>query len=111
MKKLIIILFAFIAFASYGQEADTLQISSSCYDIDLNDTDITLIVMPRQFKDYQVVIKFPSGNSGTVQLNDSNGVMTGQHAYAAGDTPVIFTVRNKFWIKFSNGADIAVIEY
>lgn len=111
MKKLIIILLFLIAFASYSQEADTLQITSNPELIDLNDTDLTLVLMPRQSRDYWVIIKFPSTNSGTVQVNSDNGVMTLSPAYAASATPAIFYVRGRFWIKFSNSADTAIIEY
>ncbi|HNT51144.1 MAG TPA: hypothetical protein PKK67_11185 [Cyclobacteriaceae bacterium] len=111
MKTIIFILLAFVSFQSFGQEADTLQINSSTNEIDLGDTDLTLILLPRQHRDYSVTIKFPSDMTGTVQINAENGVMTTSHTYSAGDLPCILTgVRNKFWIKFSDPAGECWIE-
>lgn len=111
MKTIIFILLAFVSFQSFGQEADTLQVISNSMDIDLNDTDLTLVLMPRENRDYLVIFKFPSTNSGTVQINTLNGVMTNSTTYAAGATPAILLVRGKFWIKFSNSADECIIEF
>jgi len=89
MKTIIFILLAFVSFQSFGQEADTLQVISNPMDIDLNDTDLTLVLMPRENRDYSVTFKFPSTNSGTVQINTLNGVMTNSTTYAASATPAI----------------------
>ena len=51
-----------------------------------------------------VLIKFPSSNSGTVQVNTLSSSVTGSPAYAAG-TQVAVAVKDIVWIKLSNSAD------
>lgn len=57
-----------------------------------------------------VVVKFPSGNSGTAQINTLSSTVTSSPAYAAG-TQVFLTVKDTLWIKLSNSADTYEISW
>lgn len=57
-----------------------------------------------------VLIKLPSTNTGTVQINTLNSDVDDSPSFAAG-VYVWITVRDNFWIKQSNGADSIEISW
>jgi hypothetical protein len=116
MKKLLIILL-FIANVAVAQtEADTVTISSNPTYLSLGDTDITMIEFTKgTYKDnvpvpLYLMLRFPSGNAGTVQVSTYGSTVTSSPAFAAGSY-VIITVYKKVWIKLSNSADDVEISW
>lgn len=117
MKKLLIPILILLATATYGQVADTVNaisknpvLLSKLKAGETNDTAITRVNLPRKNFDYVVILKFPSGNSGTVQVNSEGDVVSGSPLYAAGTT-LIFTCTGRFFIKCSDASDDVEISY
>lgn len=108
MKNLLLILAIALPSIAIGQD---ITISSNPTVLTSGDTNTDEVLIDRgQFVGFYelrvmpLLIKVPSGNSGTVQINTFDSSMTNAPAIAAG-TSVWITVIDRFWIKFSNGAD------
>lgn len=116
MKKLLFIALLFLAISAKAQ----ITVSSNPALVTPGTTTTQQITLSKTFTSDPratvfgtlvfVLIKFPSSNSGTVQVNTLSSTVTGSPAYAAG-TQVAVTVKDTIWIKLSNSADTYEISW
>lgn len=116
MKKLIFVLFLFGGYVN-AQVTATLNpfiidpSSTSTFEVNLGG--VNNVSNPSTGVKYptEIMIWIPASNVGTVQFNRISTTMTNCPAEAPGASGrwVIITIRDKFYIKFSNSADFVWI--
>lgn len=117
MKKLILI-FAIVvfAFAAHGQTTYTFN-TFDPLEITAPDNTNTHIVQLPTYSSMDVLIKFPSGNAGTVKVNVASSTMTGTGIATFSNTTdpngVVVRVSSKtgykIYLLFSNTGDKVVV--
>ena len=114
MKTIYLIAFLFLSVASFAQ----VNINNNPYDPvqagQTLSTSVTTYSMPAiySYSNQLVIVKIPSGNSGTVKFSAvGSAVIASSPAYAAGAT-FMFEVRGgMFWVQLSNAADTFEISW
>lgn len=114
MKNLITALLFAISIASFGQTTYTFA-TYDPLEITAPDNTNTHIIQCRTNGESDVLIKFPSGNAGTVKVNVSSSTMTSSPSLSSTTDPngIILRVRAKtgyqIYIRFSNTSDKVVV--
>lgn len=104
MKNLLLAFFILVSGAAYGQTT----LTANYFSLSLNTTTTTQIDLPDHVtvgeRNTVLIIKAPSTNVSTVQVNGISSTMTDAATLDPGEQ-IIITVRNKFWVKLANSAD------
>jgi hypothetical protein len=109
MKNLLIAILLLISVAASAQ----LTVDSNPGIINPTNTSVVSVTFTNRpaFREV-VVITIPAANAGTVTINTISSTLTNSVTYAAGvEHKIILTVRERFYIQFSNAADFAYINW
>ncbi len=114
MKNLITALLFLISIVSFGQTTYTFA-TYDPLEITAPDNTNTHIIQCRTNGESDVLIKFPSGNAGTVKVNVSSSTMTSAPSFSSTTDSggIILRVRAKtgyqIYLLFSNAGDKVVV--
>ena len=118
MKKLIFILFLFAGFAKAQTVASSNPFivdptGTTVFEVNLGGKNTVQNPSPGGKYPTVIFITVPAANVGTVQWNSVNSTLTSSPVYSASseDKIYILTIKDKFYIKFSNAADFVHITW